>query len=165
MTHFICGIKLRNTISTGYRYTLLGCLLAALVSLPSSAAETDATTMTLASSVQLALSKNPELQVYRFRELGIQGLTKTANLSPAIRSRARRPKTSAVPRISMVPTVRNLLWRCPLLLSLGINGTPGWLPSTHNARLFDGERQARCPGSDGRGDPSLCRCGGEPGPS
>lgn len=61
---------------------LLGCLLAALVPVPTSAAETDATTMTLASSVQLALSKNPELQVYRFRELGIQGLTKTANLSP-----------------------------------------------------------------------------------
>jgi cobalt-zinc-cadmium efflux system outer membrane protein len=46
------------------------------------AADTRTTAMTLPSAVQLALSHNPELQVFRFRQQALRGLAKTASLSP-----------------------------------------------------------------------------------
>ena len=38
--------------------------------------------MTLGAAIQLALTENPELQVYRFRETGLQGLVQNAGLAP-----------------------------------------------------------------------------------
>jgi cobalt-zinc-cadmium efflux system outer membrane protein len=61
---------------------LSGCLVAALLAAPTSAANSQSSAMTLPSAVQLALSRNPELQVYQLREQGLRGLATTANLSP-----------------------------------------------------------------------------------
>ena len=83
MHQSICMIETRNI--DRYRsspHALIGCILAIMFALPVSAAETSGTTMTLAIGDATRLSKSPELQVYRFREIGCRDWRKTANLSP-----------------------------------------------------------------------------------
>jgi outer membrane protein, heavy metal efflux system len=85
MFQTICGAQTRNI--DGYRssiLTIICCLFAALLALPADAAERNDTAMTLPAAIQLALSENPDLQVYRFRETGLQGLVQNAGLAPPI---------------------------------------------------------------------------------
>ena len=86
MYQTICGAQTRYI--DGYRssiLTFLCCLFAALLALPANAAERSVTQrMTLGSAIQLALSENPDLQVYRLRETGLQGLVQNASLAPPI---------------------------------------------------------------------------------
>lgn len=84
MFHLICNCGASVRVATQFGLSLAalaGSLLAAL--LPGAAAAADTgTAMTLPSAVQLALSRAPELQVYRFRAQGLRGLATTANLPP-----------------------------------------------------------------------------------
>jgi cobalt-zinc-cadmium efflux system outer membrane protein len=85
MNQSICGTATRNF--DGYRRfipTLIGFLLAAVLALTANAVERSEAKMTLESAIQLALSQNPGLQVYRFREDGLQGLVQNADLAPPI---------------------------------------------------------------------------------
>lgn len=85
MYQTLCGAEPRDM--NGYRsliLTFLCLLFAALLASPATAAERSDTAMTLGAAIQLALSENPDLQVYRFRETGLQGLAHNASLRPPI---------------------------------------------------------------------------------
>ncbi len=83
MYQILCGVGLRtfrrNRLSSR---ALIGCLFAAMLALPVNAAETSGTMLSLETAIKRALSKNPEIQVYRFREIGLSGLVQAANMRP-----------------------------------------------------------------------------------
>tara|TARA_R110001599_G_scaffold353826_1_gene599289 strand:- start:63981 stop:64403 length:423 start_codon:yes stop_codon:yes gene_type:complete len=83
MYQFICGFKSRNSLLYLHAmHFMIGGFFALSLTVPVYGEETRSTTMTLALAVQLALAKNPELQVYRFREQRLQGEVETANFRP-----------------------------------------------------------------------------------
>lgn len=64
-----------------YKFVMSQVLaITALLVSPLSAADG----ITLSSAIQLAVDKNPSLQVYRYRSLELEGLAKTASLSPGL---------------------------------------------------------------------------------
>lgn len=142
MYQFFCGIKNRNLEL--YRHSMsvaIGYLFAAILAVPANADETQTTTMTLGSAVQLALSKNPELQVYRFRELGLQGLAKTANLRPQFDLSAEAENLGGTDDYTGVEGAEFTL---ALSSVIELGGKRDARVDAVNAQrqLFDGERQA-----------------------
>jgi cobalt-zinc-cadmium efflux system outer membrane protein len=143
MYDFICGVKLRNTKQYSLSIlALLGYLLAAMLPVPISAAEDRSTTMTLASAVQLALAKNPELQVYRFRELGLQGLAKTANLSPQFDLSAEVENIGGTDDFNGADSAEFTL-ALSSIVELGGKRDARVAAVNAQRQVFDGERQAR----------------------
>ncbi len=143
MCHFICGIKRRNTKQyRSWILALLGCLMAAILPVSASAAETPATTITLASVVQSALLQNPDLQVYRFKELGLQGLAQTANLTPQYELGAEAENLGGTDDFNGVDSAEFTL-ALSSVVELGGKREARVEAVNAQRQVFDGERQAR----------------------
>ncbi len=143
MTHFICGIKRRNPMQYGLStFVLLGYLMAAMLPIPASATDTRSTTMTLAAAVQLALAQSPELQVYRVKELGLQGLAKTANLSPQLDLDAEAENLGGTDDFNGVDSAEFTL-ALSSVVELGGKREARVEAVNAQRQVFDGERQAR----------------------
>lgn len=142
MYQFFCGIINRNFGL--YRHStrvVVGYLFAAILAVPAHADEPQSTTMTLRSAVQFALSENPELQVYRFRELGLQGLAKTANLRPEFELSAEAENLGGTDEYDGVDSAEYTL-ALSSVIELG-GKREARVAAVHAQRqLFDGERQA-----------------------
>ncbi|GAB5450279.1 MAG: TolC family protein [Halioglobus sp.] len=112
-----------------------------MLSVPASVAETQSTTLTLPSALQLVLSQNPELQVYRFREFGLRGLVETANLRPQFDLSAEVENFAGTDDFNGVDGAEFTL-AISSVIELG--GKRGARVSAINAQrqVFDGERQA-----------------------
>jgi cobalt-zinc-cadmium efflux system outer membrane protein len=123
-------------------HALIGCILAIMFALPVSAAETSGTTMTLGSAIQLALSKSPDLQVFRFREIGLQGLALTANLRPQFELGAEAENIGGTDDFSGADSAEFTL---ALSSVIELGGKREARVAAVNAQryLIDGERQAR----------------------
>lgn len=144
MYQFICGITFRNLARRRYSIvSLVSWLLAAAsLAVPVNAAETRSTTMTLTSAVQFALSQNPELQVYRFRELGLQGLAKTADLRPQFDLSAEAENIAGTDDFTGVDGAEFTL-ALSSVIELGGKRNARLAAVNAQRQVFDGERQAR----------------------
>jgi len=143
MHQSICGIQIRKL--DRYRssiHTLIGCLFTAVLALPANAAETSDTTMTLGSAIQLALSQNPDLQVYRFREIGLQGLTQTADLRPQFDLSAEAENLGGTDDFSGADSAEFTL-ALSSVIELGGKREARVAAVNAQRHLIDGERQAR----------------------
>lgn len=139
----MCGIQIRN--SDVYRcslHTFLGFVLAAILVLPVDAAETSGTTITLSSAIELALSQNPDLQVYRFRATGQQGLEKTANLAPQFDLSAEAENIGGTGDFSGTASAEFTL-ALSSVVELGGKREARVAAVSAQRYLIDGERQAR----------------------
>ncbi|MCX2982689.1 TolC family protein [Halieaceae bacterium IMCC14734] len=142
MYQFFCGVNNRN-LGRYRRSTraVVGYLFAAILAVPAHADESQNTTMTLGSAVQLALSENPELQVYRFRELGLQGLARTANLRPQLELSAEAENFGGTDDFNGTDGAEFTL-ALSSVIELG-GKRDARVAAVHSQRkLFDGERQA-----------------------
>ena len=72
MYQFLCGYRFRNTRPNCLATALVVNLFAMIVTTAASAAEPLGTAMTLPAAVEKTLNQNPELQVYRLRDLGVE---------------------------------------------------------------------------------------------
>lgn len=143
MYQFNCGIGIRNLEQRKFSIIcLIGCLMAAMLSVPTHGAETRSTTMTLASAVQLALSQNPELQVYRFKELGLQGLAETANLRPQFALSAEAENVAGTNDFNGVDGAEFTL-ALSSVIELGGKRDARVAAVNAQRQVFEGERQAR----------------------
>jgi outer membrane protein, heavy metal efflux system len=143
MHQSICGIQFRKL--DRYRssiHTLIGCLFTAVLALPANAAETSDTTMTLGSAIQLALSQNPDLQVYRFREIGLQGLAQTADLRPQFDLSAEAENIGGTDDFSGADSAEFTL-ALSSVIELGGKREARVTAVNAQRQLIDGERQAR----------------------
>jgi len=143
MHQSICGIQIRKL--DRYRssiHTLIGCLFTAVLALPANAAETSDTTMTLGSAIQLALSQNPDLRVYRFREIGLQGLAQTANLRPQFDLSAEAENIGGTDDYGGADSAEFTL-ALSSVIELGGKREARVTAVTAQRQLIDGERQAR----------------------
>ncbi|MCB1702137.1 MAG: TolC family protein [Pseudomonadales bacterium] len=142
MYQFFCGTTNRNLEL--YRHSMgvaIGFLFAAILAVSVKADEPQSTTMTLHSAVQLALSKNPELQVYRFRESGLQGLAKTANLRPQFDLSAEAENLGGTNDFNGVDGAEFTL-ALSSVIELGGKRDARVAAVNAQRQLFDGERQA-----------------------
>ncbi|MEH6518876.1 MAG: TolC family protein [Halioglobus sp.] len=98
--------------------------------------------MTLASAVQLALSQNPELQVYRFKELGLQGLTQTANLRPQFDLSAEVENVAGTNDFNGADSAEFTL-ALSSVIELGSKRDARVAAVNAQRQVFDGKRQAR----------------------
>ncbi len=98
--------------------------------------------MTLASAVQLALSQNPELQVYRFKELGLQGLAKTANLKPQYDLDAEAENIGGTDDFNGADSAEFTL-ALSSIIELGGKREARVAAVNAQRQVFDSERQAR----------------------
>jgi len=142
MYSFFRGVKSRNFQPCQHLVGgVVSYLFATMLAVSVSASETQRTTMTLGLAVQLALSKNPDLQVYRFRELGLQGLAKTVNLRPQFDLSAEAENLGGSNDYGGVDGAEFTL---ALSSVIELGGKRGARVAAVNAQrqLFDGERQA-----------------------
>jgi outer membrane protein, heavy metal efflux system len=85
MFRYFCGWDIRKLSVCDYNWpTRVMFIILVTVSPLNVIADDDKNELTLASAIQLAISKNPELQVYRFRSVMLQGRVLTANQRPAL---------------------------------------------------------------------------------
>lgn len=142
MYQFFCGLDGRN--AELYRPSvrlLIGYLFAGILAVSVHADDTQSAVMTLGSAVQLALSKNPELQVYRFKELGLQGLAKTANLRPQFELSAEAENLGGTDDYNGVDSAE-LTLALSSVIELGGKRAARVAAVNAQRQLFDGERQA-----------------------
>ncbi len=97
--------------------------------------------MTLASAVQLALAQNPELQVYRFKELGLGGLAKTANLKPQFDLSAEAENIGGTDDFNGADSAEFTL-ALSSVVELGGKRDARVAAVNAQRQVFDGERQA-----------------------
>jgi outer membrane protein, heavy metal efflux system len=143
MYPFSCWLGIRNSTRYGFSTIyLIGFLLAVALSVPTNGAETHQTNMTLASAVQLALSQNPELEVYRFKELSLQGSAKAAYLRPQFEVSAEAENIGGTGDFSSTDSAEFTL-ALSSVIELGGKREARVTAVNAQRQVIDGERQAR----------------------
>jgi cobalt-zinc-cadmium efflux system outer membrane protein len=82
MYQLLCGYCIRDALPRFWVMALVVNLVAIMLPAPASVAEAPGTHMNLGAAVTMTLERNPELQVYRLRDIGLAGLEKSAGLAP-----------------------------------------------------------------------------------
>lgn len=143
MYQFNCGIKTRRLRLCRHVVGFMaGGIFVLASSIPVYSKETATVALSLSSAVQLALAQNPELQVYRFREHGIEGLATTANLRPGFDLSAEAENLGGTNEYNGLDGAEFTL---ALSSVIELGGKRDARVAAVNARrqLFDVERQAR----------------------
>lgn len=142
MYQFLCGYRIRNARPRYLATALVVNLLASMLSVSASFAETPGTAMNLGTAVQRTLAQNPELQVYRFRETGLAGLEKTAGLSPQFDLSAEAENFAGTGDSNGVDGAEFTL-ALSSVIELGGKRDARLAAASAQRQLIDGERQAR----------------------
>ena len=142
MYQFLCGYRIRNARPRYLATALVVNLLAIMLPASTSFAETPGTPLNLGAAVQLTLDQNPELQVYRLRDLGLAGLEKTAGLSPQFDLSAEAENIAGTGDLNGVDEAEFTL-ALSSVIELGGKRDARLAATSAQRQIIDGERQAR----------------------
>ncbi len=142
MYQFLCGYRFRNTRPNCLATALVVNLFAMIVTTAASAVEPLGTAMTLPAAVEKTLNQNPELQVYRLRDLGLAGLERTAGLSPQFDLSAEAENFAGTGDSNGVDGAEFTL-ALSSVIELGGKRDARLAAASAQRQLIDGERQAR----------------------
>lgn len=142
MYQFLCGYRFRNTRPNCLATALVVNLFAMIMPTAASAAEPLGTAMTLPAAVEKTLNQNPELQVYRLRDLGLAGLEKTAGLSPQFGVSAEAENFAGTGDVEGVDAAE-LTLALSSVIELGEKRQARVAAASAQRQVVDAERQAR----------------------
>jgi len=121
---------------------LAGNLFAILLPLLAHGAQAPGTPMNLGAAVQLTLNQNPELQVYRLRDIALAGLEQTAGLSPQFDLGAEAENIGGTGDFTGVDDAE-LTLALSSVIELGDKRHARVAAASAQRQAMDGERQAR----------------------
>lgn len=139
---FLRGQPIRITRPQSLATALVVHFLAILLPVSASVAQTPVAPMNLTSAVQLTLNQNPELQVYRLRDLGAAGLVKTAGLTPQVGLSAEAENMAGTGDKNGVDEAE-LTLALSSVIELGGKRDARIATASAQRQIVDGERQAR----------------------
>jgi outer membrane protein, heavy metal efflux system len=142
MYQFLCGQRIRNARRRYLATALVGNLLAIMLPASTSFAETPGTPLNLGAAVQLTLDQNPDLQVYRLRDLGLAGLEQSAGLAPQFDLSAEAENIAGTGDLKGVDEAEFTL-ALSSVIELGGKRDARLAATSAQRQIIDGERQAR----------------------
>jgi cobalt-zinc-cadmium efflux system outer membrane protein len=142
MYQFLCGYRFRNARPNCLATALVVNLFAMILPTTASAAEPLGTAMTLPAAVEMTLNQNPELQVYRLRDIGLAGLEKTAGLSPQFGVSAEAENFAGTGDVEGVDAAE-LTLALSSVIELGEKRQARVAAASAQRQVIDSERQAR----------------------